>query len=270
MASSKSIIYKSQVLNRTFRILDILAQEKSGLGVTALTAKLGLNKSTTHRLIMVLESNRYVEKNGDTGRYQLGSRILELGLSALSQLDIYEVARPHLRRLVAESGETAHIGILRGGEVMSIVNVPSSQALHAPSEVGTRHHAHCSALGKAILAFRPAEDLEWFLKEAPLPGFTRNTITTKPMLVKEIETVRQSGYAVDDEERENGLRCLGAPVRDSSGEVVAAVAIAGPVFRITRDRIDQLSAMLMATAQDISVAMGYRPKQPAVPAAERA
>ena len=255
-------IYQSQVLTRTFQILDALAEESSGLGVTTLAARLGLHKSSAHRLIMVLETNRFVEKKGETGRYQLGPRILELGLSALSRLDIYELSRPHLRRLVAETGETAHIGILRDGEITSIANVRSTQALHAPSEVGTRHATHCSALGKAILAFGPTEDLDSFLRDTKLEGFTRNTIVSPSMFIKEIETVRKNGYALDDEEREEGLRCIGAPVKDGTGTVVAAVSVAGPVFRITRSRIASLAEMVMRAAEQISIAQGYRPARP--------
>src|SRR6266700_5514964 len=109
-------VYRSQVLDRTFQILDILADDGLGQGVTELAEKLSLHKSTTHRLIMVLESSRYVERDDTTGKYRLGSRIIELGLSALSRLDLYQIARPHLRDLVAETGETAHIGVMRKGE----------------------------------------------------------------------------------------------------------------------------------------------------------
>ena len=125
----KRDVYRSQVLDRTFQILDILADPGMGQGVTELAEKLSLHKSTTHRLIMVLESSRYVEKDNATGKYRLGPRILELGLSALARLDVYEIARPHLRNLVAESGETAHIGVLRNGEIISIVNVESRSEL---------------------------------------------------------------------------------------------------------------------------------------------
>lgn len=250
-------IYKSQVLDRTFQILDILAREESGLGITELTEKIGLHKSTTHRLVMVLESHRAVEKNPETGKYQLGSRILALGLSALSRLGIQKVAMPHLRRLVMESGETAHVGVMRDNEIISIVNVRSTQALHAPSETGTRHPAHCSSLGKAILAFSPPDEAERFLKDRKLESFTRNTITSPAMFLKELDAVRRSGFALDDEEREEGLRCLGAPVRNSIGEVVGAVSIAGPVFRISRDRLSSLANLVIDTAAQISAALGY-------------
>lgn len=256
--AEKSDVYRSQVLDRTFQILDILAADGSGQGVTELAEKLSLHKSTTHRLIMVLESGRYVEKDGATGKYRLGSRIIELGLSALSRLDIYQIARPHLRDLVAETGETAHIGVMRGGEVVSLVNWESSQTLRTPSTIGTRHPAHCSSLGKAILAFGAPEELDRFLLDRTLERYTRHTITSAELFRKEIESVRRIGYAVDDEEREDGLRCIGAPVFSSSGEAVAAVSIAGPAFRITRDRTSSLAAAVMKTAGTISSALGYR------------
>lgn len=254
----KTEVYRSQVLDRTFQILDILSEDGLGQGVTELAEKLRLHKSTTHRLIMVLESSRYVERDHATGKYRLGSRVIELGLSALSRLDVYEIARPHLRNLVAESGETAHIGVMRDGEIVSIANVESTQALRTPSTVGTRHPAHCSSLGKVILAFGAPEEIDAFLDGRPLEAYTRNTITSPELFLKEIEAIRRSGYAIDDEEREEGLRCIGAPVRSSSGEVIAAVSIAGPVFRITRDRTCVLAAAVAKAAEQISAALGYR------------
>ena len=256
--ADKSEVYRSQVLDRTFQILDILSGDSGGQGVTELAEKLSLHKSTAHRLIMVLESSRYVEKDGETGKYRLGSRIIELGLSALSKLDIYQIARPHLRDLVTETGETAHIGVMRGDEIVSLVNWESTQALRTPSTIGTRHPSHCSSLGKAILAFSPPEEVDRFLRDRTLEGYTRHTITTSDLFRKELESIRRAGFAVDDEEREDGLRCIGAPVFSCSSEVVAAVSIAGPAFRVTRDRTSALAAAVMRSAGMISSALGYR------------
>lgn len=256
--ANKTEVYRSQVLDRTFQILDILAQDGLEQGVTELAEKLSLHKSTTHRLIMVLESSRFVERDGVTGKYRLGSRIIELGLSALSRLDIYQVARPHLRDLVAETGETAHIGVMRAGEIVSLVNWESTQALRTPSTIGTRHPVHCSSLGKAILAFSTSDEIDRYLHKRTLERYTRNTITSAELFRKETAAIRRAGYALDDEEREDGLRCIGAPVFSCSGEVVAAVSIAGPAFRITRDRTTSLAAAVIKTAGTISAAIGYR------------
>jgi IclR family KDG regulon transcriptional repressor len=258
--ATKSEVYRSQVLDRTFQILDILCSDGMGQGITELAEKLQLHKSTTHRLIMVLESSRYVEKDIGTGKYRLGSRIIELGLSALSRLDLYQVARPHLRDLVLETGETAHIGVLRDGEIVSLVNWESTQTVRTPSTIGTRHPVHCSSLGKAILAFSVADDLERFLHRRTFERYTRNTITSQDLFRKEVDSIRRIGYAIDDEEREEGLRCIGAPVFSSSGETVGAVSIAGPVFRITRDRTTTLASAVMKAAESISASLGYRPQ----------
>jgi DNA-binding IclR family transcriptional regulator len=256
--ATKSEVYRSQVLDRTFQILDILSSDAMGQGITELAERLQLHKSTTHRLIMVLESSRYVEKEGDTGKYRLGSRIIELGLSALSRLDMYQVARPHLRDLVGGTGETAHIGVMRDGEIVSLLNCESTQTLRTPSTIGTRHPAHCSSLGKAILAFNTPEELERFLHKRTFERYTRNTITSQDVFRKELESIRRIGYAIDDEEREDGLRCIGAPVFSSSGDVVAAVSIAGPVFRITRDRTSALAAAVVKAAESISSSLGFQ------------
>jgi DNA-binding IclR family transcriptional regulator len=237
-----------------------LADESAGIGLTEISERLKLHKSTVHRLISVLENNRFVQKNMVTAKYHLGSRLMEMGLSAVSRLDVYEVAGPHLRELVKESGETAHLAVLREGQVVSLINVESNQTLRTPTTVGTRNPAHCTSTGKAMLAFTASEQLEEFLQQETFPSFTRKTITSRTRFRAELTEVRAKGYSIDDEEREPGLRCIGAPIWDSAGEVVAAISIAGPVFRITRNRVPALSRMVMKTAASISTSLGYRSK----------
>jgi IclR family KDG regulon transcriptional repressor len=260
MSTRKSVknIYRVQVLERAFEILNLLADEKSGVGPMEVAQRLKLHKSTAHRLIMMLESSRFVEKNTITGKYHLGSRLMELGLSAVSRLDVYEVAGPHLRTLVKETGETAHLAVLRDGQVVSLVNVESSQTLRTPATVGKRTPAHCTSLGKAMLAFASQDHIDDFLRGRKLEAYTPRTITTAAKFKAELRTIRDRGYAVDNEEREPGLRCIGAPLWDSAGDVVAAISIAGPVFRIGDDRVQNLSAAVMRIAARISASLGYR------------
>jgi DNA-binding IclR family transcriptional regulator len=250
--------YRVQVLDRAFQILNMLADEHAGASITEIAERLSLHKSTVHRLLMVLGSSRFVEKNTITGKYHLGSRIMELGLSAVSRLDIYEVAGPHLRVLVKETGETAHLAVLRDGQVVSLVNIQSSQTLRTPTTVGTRTPAHCTSLGKAMLAFANPEHIDDFLYKRKLERYTPKTITTASALRAELTAIRNRGYAVDDEEREEGLRCIGAPIWDNSGNVVAALSIAGPAFRIGVDRVPALARMVMRNAAGISASLGYR------------
>ena len=251
-------IYKVQVLDRAFQILNLLADEKSGVGLMEIASRLKLHKSTAHRLIMVLEVSRFVEKNTVSGKYHLGSRLMELGLSAVSRLDVYEVAGPHLRTLVKETGETAHLAVLRDGQVVSLVNVESSQTLRTPATVGTRTPAYCTSLGKAMLAFAPPEHIDAFLRNRKLEAFTRKTITSASRFKQELRSIQKLGYAVDNEEREPGLRCIGAPLWDSSGSVIAAISIAGPIFRIGDDRVNDLAGIVMKIAARISASLGYR------------
>ena len=255
---NKSRLYQVQVLDRAFRILDTLAESGSGISLTEIAERLVLHKSTVHRLIMVLEASRFVERNPTTGKFHLGSRVMELGLSAVSQLDIYGIAGPHLRTLVSETDETAHLAVLRDGEVVSLVSAESNKTLRTPVTVGTRTPAHCTSLGKAILAFGPEEYVDEFLKGRTLKAYTRKTITSSSRLKAELRAIRARGYAIDNEEREVGLRCIGAPVCNSAGDVIAGVSIAGPAFRITDDRITALSDAVVRTAARISASLGYR------------
>jgi IclR family KDG regulon transcriptional repressor len=254
---NKRAPYRVQVLDRTFEIINKLAEIHSGLSVTELAVQLGLHKSTAHRLLMVLESNRFVERDEDGGKYHLGSRIMELGLSALSRLDVCEIAKPYLRNLVEEAGETAHMGVLRGGEVVSVVNVESSQTLRTPATVGTRTPVHCTSLGKAIMAFSPSEAVDIYLRDGMLKAYTPNTITSMRRFREELRATQIRGYAIDNEEREVGLRCIGAPVHNSDGEVIAAISIAGPAVRILDESIPALSSAVTETAARISASLGY-------------
>jgi DNA-binding IclR family transcriptional regulator len=253
-------IYRIQVLDRAFQILGKIADEDAGVSLPEIAQGLQLHKSTAHRLLMALEAARFIEKNPVSGRYRLGSRVMELGLSAVSRLDVYQIAGPHLRWLAEQTGETGHLAVLRDGEVVSVLNVESRQTVRTPSAVGARSPVHCTAHGKAALAFAPPDQLAAFLRNRSFKAYTPKTLITAARLRAEFEKIRLQGFALDDEEWETGLRCIGAPVRDSSASVIAAVSISGPVFRIRTDRVQPLADSVLETASRISFALGYRPK----------
>jgi len=257
IAAKRAATYRIQVLDRAFGILDVLADKDAGCGLAEVAGILKLHKATTHRLLMVLEGARYVERDA-AGRYRLGSRIMELGLSALSRLDVCEVARPHLRALVEKTGETAHLAVLRDAEMVSLIDVESRQTVRTPSVVGQRRPAYCNALGKAILAFLADEQVDEYLKGRVLKPYTPRTITSAARLRTELRMVHELGYALDDEEWETGLRCIGAPVRDSIGSVIAAISISGPSFRMDPERLEALGAAVVQAAAKISEALCYR------------
>lgn len=197
--------YRVQVLDRALGILDLLTSQGPELAPAELATQLGLHKSTLHRLLQVLEQHRLVEKNSQTGKYRLGLRLFEFGTKAVAQIDLRDRARIYLERLVCETGETAHMCILDRGEMLSLANVESPRTLRTPSTIGHRIPVHCTAAGKAVLAFLLESEMNDLLKDHSLSSYTQNTITSRTRLTAELHLIRKRGYAVDNEEIEEGL-----------------------------------------------------------------
>jgi DNA-binding IclR family transcriptional regulator len=253
--------YQVQVLDRALSILEILSSDGAEFAPAEVSEQLGLHKSTTHRLLAVLERHRLVWRNPQTGKYRLGLKLFELGSKAVAQLDLRERVRPYLERLVLKTGETAHLCILNDGEMLSLANVESPRTLRTPSTVGRRTPLHCTSVGKALLAFLPEGEAESLIKERELRAYTGKTITKLARLKSEWRLVRERGYAVDDEEIEDGMRCIGAPVRDYSGRVIAAISIAGAAFRLTDERIALVAREVVEAATQFSAELGYQETQ---------
>jgi DNA-binding IclR family transcriptional regulator len=249
--------YKVQVLDRMMAVFEALS-EKSGITLAELSEQLKLNKSTVHRLLMVLESYRLVERATGTGKYRLGLRLFELGSKAVEHLDLRESARPYLERLVFETGEGAHLCILDHGEVLYLEKVESSRTVRIPSSIGRRNPAHCTSVGKVLLAYLPDNQLDNLIKTHGLKAYTQNTIVTPSELRNHLQRVRQLGYALDNEEIEEGLICIGAPVRDFTKKVIASISISGPAFRMTSDKIPTLARTVVATANQFSSELGFQ------------
>jgi len=258
MPKAKDFPYRVQVLDRALGILDLLSSQGPELAPAELSGQLALHKSTLHRLLQVLERHRLVDKNPRSGRYRLGLKLFEFGTKAVARIDLVERVRPYLERLVYETGETSHMCILDRGEMLSLANVESPRTVRTPSTVGHRIPVHCTAAGKALLAFLPESELNDLLKRRSLKSYTRNTITSPARLKAELQLIRKRGYAVDNEEIEDGLKCIAAPIRDYSGKVVASLSIAGPAFRITRNRTSSMARSVVEGASQLSTELGYR------------
>jgi len=255
---TKDSPYRVQVIDRVLGVLEVLANNGATLTLVELSKRLGLPKSTVLRLLMVLESHRFVKREAQSGAYRLGLKLFELGSRAMAQLNLSERAKPHLERLVFTTGETAFLCVLDDGEVLSLERVESSRAVRVPSSVGWRGPAHCTAVGKALLAVLPEADLSVLVRKRKLHAYTANTITSLTRLRNELQTVRERGYAVDQEEMEEGLQCIAAPVRDHSGKSVASMGILSPAFRLPDRKIPQLATSIVNEANDLSVELGYR------------
>lgn len=260
MRRTRNSPYRVQVLDRVLRVLEILANAESALTLVELSTRLGLPKSTVLRLLMVLESHRFVEKDLQSGAYRLGLKLFELGSKAIAQSNLGDRAKPHLRRLVFTTEETAFVCVLDDGEVLSLEQVESSRTVRIPATIGWRAPAHCTAVGKALLAFLPDAELTTLVKKRKLSAYTPQTVTTSPRLRSELRLVRERGYAVDNEEMEEGLKCVAAPVREHSGKVIAALGILSPAFRLPDQKIPLLALTLMNEANELSTELGYFPK----------
>lgn len=227
------------------------------MGLIDLSDRVGLHKSTVHRLLRVLERHRLVEQNSETGKYRLGLKLFELGSRSVAHLDLAGRTRPALTQLVFETGETAHVCILDHGEVLSLANIETPRTIRTPSTVGRRNPAYCTASGKALLAFLPEEELDQIVRSEGLKSYTRNTITVAAELKSELERVRKRGWALDNEEIEENLKCIAAPVRNYTRAVVASVSIAGPAFRMTHPKIPVLVRAVLRASVRLSADLGY-------------
>jgi DNA-binding IclR family transcriptional regulator len=208
--------------------------------------------------MMVLEQHRLVVKNPETGRYKLGLRLFELGSRAIDGLDLRGRARPYLDRLQECFGETVFFCILDEGQVFYVDKVESQRSVRTACTVGSRAPAYCTAVGKAMLSDLAEAEVNAIVRRSGLKAITSNTITTASRLKAELKTIRSRGYAVDDEEKEEGLRCVGALVRAHSWKLGAAMSISGPAFRMTKERIPEIGEALMQAAAELSAELGYQ------------
>ena len=250
--------YKVQALDRAFAVLDLLGESDTPLGLAQVALSLQLHKSTAHRFLMVLERHRMVERTLG-GKFRLGLKLFDLGNRAIEQYDLRDRAQPHLRRLVTETEETAHLCILEGAHVIYIDKIEPARSVRMITRIGSSNPAHCTSVGKAILAFLPEERLNEILRRIRFERFTQRTITTPEALRTEIEKTRRRGYAVDDEEFEEGLRCIAVPLLDAQRLPVAAVSISGPSFRVTAQNLPSIANHLLQCVRGISMDMGFLP-----------
>jgi IclR family transcriptional regulator, KDG regulon repressor len=251
--------YRVQVLERTVGLLDVLAAADKELGPAELAVQLDLHRSTIHRLLKVLEAHRLVRRNAQ-GKYDLGLKLFELGNKSVSRFNLPRRAERYLQHVIAQTGETAYICVLSNTHMLSIACAEASWIVRA---VGHRGDLHASAAGKAFLAFLPTSAQDDLIARLVLTQHTRNTIETPQALRSELARVRRQHFSLDDEEVEEGVRCVAAPIFDFKARVIATLSVAGPVFRITSDRVPKLARIVADAAEGLSNELGYERRQPA-------
>lgn len=247
-----------QSVDHALAVLEAFDSTTPELGVTALSTRLKLAKSTVYRLLTTLAARGYVYQNPATGKYRLGLKAFEVGSLAVSQLTVREVALPFLERMRDLTKETVHLGVRDGDAVIYLEKIETPHSIRMFSRIGRRAPLHCTALGKVLLAFAPPGDATRLLRRG-LRRYTPNTVTDPDVLNKELAQIREQGQALDNEEFEEGLRCVAAPLWDYTGTVVASAGVAGPHIRVTPDRVSDLIKVVREIAGEISARLGYRP-----------
>ena len=240
-----------QSLARGLKILDILSQAQEGVSITELAETLGVDKASASRLVATLVNYGYAEKDEQTRRFHLGPQVVPLSRSVLARLSMREVAIPFLLQLMECTGECVHLAVPAQGRVLYVDQVESPATLRVNAQVGTLNPLHCTALGKALLAFG---DLEL---PTTLESFTPHTITDPGNLHKNLQQVRAQGYAVDDEEFDLGVRCIAVPVFDFRGKATASIGVSGPATRVTPERLPELAASVVEIGKALSERMSF-------------
>lgn len=245
-------------VDRAFTILELLAASKRGLSAAELVEQTGMPRSSVHTLTLTLERRGYLYRNTKTGRYLLGLKLFGLANYAIGGLELRERATPELNRLMQQTGLTVHLAVLEHDEPVLVTKVDSPGIFRLATWPGKRMEFHCTSIGKAMAAWLPQETVSRIIAARGLTRHNENTILCERNLLEELGEVRRLGYAVDDEEEEIGLRCIGAPVFDSEGSIAAAISVAGPTSQIHADNVGAYAAKVKAAAARISESVGFR------------
>lgn len=252
---------RENMVKSVSRALDIIAMvslKKGGLGVTEIANQMDINKSSVYRILSTLVQYGYIEQDIETGRYKLGYAFLTISSKLLESIDLRTEAKPYLQLLENETNEVIHLVVFDQGEVVYIEKLEGNELLRMHSRVGKRAPMHCTSVGKAILANLSKAEAIDILERKGMPRHTDDTITDLDQFLKELDAVREQGYALDLEENEHGITCIAAPIFDHSGNVYASVSISGTTERMTKERLNILKTRIIEIGSLISSKLGYK------------
>lgn len=253
-----------QTIERVSMILDLVSRSSQGVSIRDLSEALRLPKGTVHRLLLSLSYFGYIKQDISTKKYLLGLKLLDLGNLIINQLDLRKLAEPLLKELANKTKETVHMVIVDNNEVVYIDKIETEEnigGLKMSSRVGSRNLAHSCAVGKVMLSYFSDEEVDTLIKEKGLPKKTARTITDPSQFREQLAIIKKQGYALDDEENEEGIRCVAAPIFDDKGRVISAISLSGPAFRVTKKQaLDVLKKQVIKTASEISRLLGFQGK----------
>jgi len=240
-------------IDKVLDLVEFLSANEQEIGISEISKKLNMGLSTTHRILTTLKSRGYINQNEQTAKYRLGIKLFELGCAVQNTAQLVEIAKSYLRQLSKITNETLNIAVLEDKEVIYLDTINSPEILRTEIRPGTRTPAHCTALGKALLA--SLSDWEFknlYKNDEPLSSLTSNSISSLEELKKQLKKIKEQGYAVDREEYKIGINCIGVPVFGRNGEAIAAISITGPASRFNLSEMRKVRSKLISTAKEIS------------------
>ena len=245
---------KIKSIEKALDLLELLSDNKKEMGITEINRELHMGISTIHRILTTLKYRDYIVQNQQTSKYMLGTKLFILGCKVQNTTNLIKVVTPFLQRLSQNTNETINFAILEGREAIYLFKIESKEMLKAGIELGTKVAAHCTSLGKVLLAFLPEQEFMMLYSNnnEKLPTFTPNSISSVEELKKCLKKIKKQGYAIDEEEFKIGVNCLGVPIINNEGKAIAAISISGPVSRFSLFEMEKVKSMLIALSRDIS------------------
>lgn len=245
-----------QSLERVFGLMELMASEQRAWTLTELTERSGLHKSTVHRLLSALAARGYVRQEDRGGRYRLGIRLFELGARAIGAVDLLENARLPMELLSRQTNESIHLVVPDGADIVYVHKVDASDnAIRMASSVGMRRPMYCTAVGKSMLALLQDDQVRQLWEASTIVSYTAHTITSLNLLLAELSEIRKIGYALDNEENEPGVRCIGTAIADFTGYPAAAISVSAPLSRMSDERIQEISGRLLEARDRIAATL---------------
>lgn len=247
-------------ISRAFRVIEYMAEQQDWVSLRAMSRELKMNEASLFRVLGSLKSLGYVRQDPQNSQYQLTLKIAGISAQLLGYVKLREISHPFLQGLTSSTNETTHLAILDGQEFVYIDKVDNTQAMEMRSRIGQRGMLHSTAAGKAILAHYPKSKLPAIIERLDFKLLTKHTLTDPGEFQEHLLQIRENGYALDNEENEIGIRCIGAPLFNHTGGVAGALSISGWTISMTPERMPELATELLQTCEEISYELGYRGK----------
>jgi len=250
--------YMIRCVSNALNILESFTEDDAELGVTELGKRLNLHKNNVFRLLATLEMHGYIEQNKISGNYRLGIKPLKLGKAFQRHCGLTSQSKEILRDLVASCNETVSIGVFKGGKVIYIDVEETTKSVRVVSRLGAVLPAYCTSIGKVLLAYKSEKEISSFFQEIHFKPYTTKTVMDQEALLRQFDEIRRRGYAIDNEEFEESVKCIAAPVRDYTRNVVAGLSISGPAHRLPETRIqNELVSLVLNAGMELSKKLGY-------------